>query len=241
MVPLFSLSLPLLRFSSRRSLSLGLSLPLRPRTSSLVLCLSLSLSLSPASTFLFLSLLLSFSLSLIIGGSFSGEGTPRWSHESRRLLLSPCTAFLPFRSLIFLPPLLCSALARSLVVAQWLVHWFHRCTGPGFVFFLSNYTVTCNRPCQLAAPFFRFSPLRASFFFFSPLSLAGPDVACNPFEGIAVRRRRKRWGGEETRRRGRGRARERSDPPINPAYPSNQPPFLRSDTSELVLDVLRED
>lgn len=34
----------------------------------------------------------------------------------------------------------------------------------------SNYTVTCNRPCQLAAPFFRSSSARF-FFFLSPLRL----------------------------------------------------------------------
>lgn len=76
--------------------------------------LVLSLSLSPAPSALYvpptlllclsnqcfpLSFFLSLSLSLTCG-SFSGEGTPRWSHESRRLLLSPA-AFLPFRSSLF--------------------------------------------------------------------------------------------------------------------------------------------
>lgn len=35
----------------------------------------------------------------------------------------------------------------------------------------SNYTVTCNRPCQLAAPFFRSSSTRFFFFLLSPLWL----------------------------------------------------------------------
>lgn len=78
----------------------------------------------------------------------------------------------------------------SLLVARWLVHWFHRCTGPGFVFFLSNYTVTCNRPCQLAAPFFRSSSAR---FFFSSLRSQDPTWRATPSKGSP---REGRGGGE---------------------------------------------
>lgn len=69
------------------------------------------------------------------------EGTPRQSHETRRLLLSPA-AFLPFRSSLFrcparrisslsLPRFAFLVSSLSPLPRRWLVHWFHRCTGPG--------------------------------------------------------------------------------------------------------------
>lgn len=67
----------------------------------------------------------------------------------------------------------------------------------------SNYTVTCNRPCQLATPFFRSSSAHF-FFFFSRHSGWRSDVACNPFEGIAAREK-----GGGSRARG-GSARDRT-------------------------------
>lgn len=75
-----------------------------------------------------------------------GEGTPRWSHETRRLLLSPA-AFLPFRSSLFrcsachifslslsLFAFLVSSLSLCRAVAGSLVSSVHR---PGLSVFFS--------------------------------------------------------------------------------------------------------
>lgn len=78
----------------------------------------------------------------------------------------------------------------------------------------SNYTVTCNRSCQLAAPFFRSSSAHFFFFLLSPLWLE-------------IRRgvqplRRDRCECEGGRKQDEGWQRARSDPPINPPYPSSR-------------------
>jgi len=76
----------------------------------------------------------------------------------------------------------CRVFAGSLVSSV-------RQPGPRILF--SNYTVTCNRPCQLAAPFFRSSSPLLFFFSSSLVVPAGSGVACNPFEWTPTRRWRR--------------------------------------------------
>lgn len=63
----------------------------------------------------------------------------------------------------------------------------------------SNYTVTCNRPCQLAAPFFRSSSARFSFFFSLATPAGDPTRRATPSEGIAARGK-----GEKVEEAGQG-------------------------------------
>lgn len=115
-----------------------------------------------------------------------------------------CFSAFPFVSL---PTLRSHIFSLSLSLFAFLVSSLSlRCAGGWFIGFIgaparalrilfSNYTVTCNRSCQLAAPFFRSSS--AHFFFFSSLAtLAGdPTWRATPSKGsLRVRR------GEEAER-----------------------------------------
>lgn len=197
MVPLFSLSLPLLHPSSSLSRSFATASSTYPFSRPLSLSFSLFLSLA-------------FSLSYRKPAVLSLEREPFDGRTKAAGCFSPLLLFCHS----VLVSLRCSArehslpssltcLSLSLLVTRWLVHWFHRCTGPSFVFFLSNYTVTCNRPCQLAAPFFR-SSSGALLFFFSRRTLRGVQPLRR--DRREKRRRWRNWWG----RKGRSSARDRT-------------------------------
>lgn len=220
--------------STPHLVSLGLSLPLPPYPFSR----SPSLSLSRFSP-LPLSLAFFFSLSYRRPAVLSLEREPLDGRTKAAGCFSPLLLFChsvlvslrcSARERALPPSFTCHSLLSSLLVARWLVHWFHRCTGPGFVFFLSNYTVTCNRPCQLAAPFFRSSS--GALPFFSSLCSQDPTWRATPSKGLPREEEEEELVGTKGTKQ-----RARSDPPINPTYPSNPPrscnrtPLLRSDIS----------
>lgn len=197
MVPLFSLFLP---FLSPRSISV--SLLLCGRRVPLLCLFEQRFSLS-------LALVLSLCLSFTVGPRlFLSEREPLDGRtKARRLLLSPA-AFLPFRSSLSH----CSTrhiFSLSLSLFAFLVSSLSLCRGGWFIGFIgaparalrilfSNYTVTCNRPCQLAAPFFRSSSAR--FFFFSLATLArDPTWRATPSKGSLREGREKR-----SRKQGKG-------------------------------------
>lgn len=152
-------------------LSFFLSLPL-PLLFTYPYFPSLSLQAVPPSFSLFLSRF--HPLALSHPRLFLWRGNPSMVARKPPAVLSPAT-FLPFRSSLFR----CSARAFSLSLLFSLLS-FWPCGGwfIGFIgasaralrILFSNYTVTCNRPCQLATPFFHSS----SALLFSPPASSCP-------------------------------------------------------------------
>lgn len=174
------------------SISVSLSLPGGRRVP------LLSVSSSGASRSPLPSLTISFSRSLSpqARGSFSQRGNPSMVARNPPAASLPCcfSAF-PFVSLSLPRAPHFLTLSFSLCLSRFFPPlplprggWFIGFIGAparALRILFSNYTVTCNRPCQLAAPFFRSSSARF-FFFFSRHSGWRSDAACNPFEGIAA-------------------------------------------------------